>query len=206
MIELERFSVRRSPRQATEVKNLVDLEFCRLLYEQPGTLMRFRDWPRSVLNIARIAASESMQGYILKKEGVAKGLATIIFGQRIVQEQTGQAFVGSDLDYWLDRDATTENHVEVARALVSTSNYLARDADLQLQRSISQNGSYLEVNRVHTAFATEPLHTRLPRDGFALVMNEVGPSDGTISVSGVHDKFGVGRGGAPCQLYIASEI
>jgi hypothetical protein len=124
-IKLDPFSRLRSPFQGAEMASLVGSQGEWLMDQQPGTRFRYRDYPHAVKNIARLANHDTVKPFIVKKNSVAIGAATVILNQVLVNpDRPGKVITGNDVDYWLATGEDRPTHEAVARALIIQSHKL----------------------------------------------------------------------------------
>ncbi len=169
----------------------------------PGAVENYRSPMTSIKNIARIARSEMMKAYIVRRGELAYGVATVIFGQSIVHPSVG-TFMSTDLDYWIADGASEGYHEEVAFKL------MLRSEDLYRQRRMSQQ----VVNQKGTTDTSELVpapHQSImgtigkedpnPSVGLGTIMIPVG-EPATLTTPDGDDSYGITKDGRILQLYV----
>ncbi|HSW37239.1 MAG TPA: hypothetical protein VLG37_02615 [Candidatus Saccharimonadales bacterium] len=204
---LDRVSLPKSPKQAWDVKWLVEVERYWLKKDFPETVERYRDLPHSLYNLARLATHEGLRAYIIRRRSdkLAAGMATIICDQ-IVTHPVGGEIRGNDLDYWLGPDFPMSMHDATAEALLAESRKLT--LALRGEYCVGAMGAEMDRRFVdHACFTTvreDQVHypagltRRLGREGTERVAVLTTPYGG--------DPFGVTKGGVPLQLYHGSRL
>lgn len=199
-LELESFSRLKAPLQARDVCGLIKSERGWLVNIFPGTVDRYRDYPHAVKNIGRLAQSELLHAFILRKDKVTQGLATIILDQSIVHPEEGPRW-GVDLDYWLKKGSSRIDHEYTADALIQAAIKLEasrRQRDMDYGRNAS---AYLSSD--YPMFATmRPGHEASPI-GLADYLRPLGEPASLTTLTGA-DPYGVTKVGANLQLYYAT--
>ncbi len=107
--------------QAIRISRLVSVEEW-LKTEQVGTHHRYY-WPlKAVDSVRRLAASETLQAYLIHSSSTAvAGLATIIRDQHVLHPHQGR-IEGDDIDYWLAASQPLNIHSVVAEKLCEEQN------------------------------------------------------------------------------------
>lgn len=210
-VYLERFSRVKALKQGGEIHDLVRYQRDWLEDVRPDTVQRYRDLPHAIRNVARLAATEGIDAYIIrgKKHRMARGLATVVADQTVIHPDPEIGVVkGDDLDYWLRSYESNDFHAAVARSLV----YASAKPHLGFIDNGPDNigmGALLDKQGYHRAFATVPAdqgdHLPLGLMGRQVAspphMYARGEPAALSMPEGQEDRFGVTRGGAVVQLY-----
>ncbi len=179
MVGLEAFSKNHAIRQGLALHRLTHDGRVRdlLTTDYPSTLQRYRDWPHAIRNVARIAASGEVRAHIIRVDGVARGIGTIIFNQGIVHPDS-TLVRGNNIDYWLGPALNGGVHDAVVHQLLDHAEKLNDDDNFAVIGLASQSS------------------------GFRRVMRPVGePAQIASQVPG--DPFDIANGGQLSQLYVS---
>lgn len=208
-MNLEKFRLIFHKQQAREAATIVHEEEDWLSRVQPGTVERYQDEQHARYNIGRLAWSAwggEFNPYIVRENKVAKGLATIILNQQVMHPSFGSV-EGSDLDYWLVKDASEKLHLDTVMVLILEGHRLTINWQQHGRRPKipprlvhpSMLGS--KKPNAHQLFATVPISHPNPPIGFSNweAMEKVGGPAKLIPFGA--DKYDVARSGVLSQLY-----
>jgi hypothetical protein len=202
MVSLEKYSLLLSVRQAKDLTRLVSEEKDNLPDVFASVAKRYTDMPHAVKNIGLLAFKstfkEELDAFVVRsnQKRAALGIATIIFDQKVQHKAMGERR-GHDLDYWLYRDATEDEHIGTARALIAKS----AQAHLRSARVKPDPPTPQIKNIVNNAIATTVMGENYNR-GLHVFMEPVGQPDRLIPlVYPDQDTYDVSRVGKVVQLY-----
>ncbi len=200
-IKLDHYSKVRSAKQGYDLHELISAEKDWLGEFFAGTVTRYRDLPRSIKSVARVASSEAVKAFVVRDGKVAVGVATLILGQTLLHPSNG-AFFGTDLDYWLVRDANDETHEQTGRALIEAS---SRESFKQhVNPDASHPGIYgvSDDALLNYVFATTPTNTDYNRGLHNFLAQAGEPS--VLSSGTEGDPYGITKDQSVLQLYAAN--
>lgn len=197
-VSLDNFSLLRAPKQARDIHRLVLDEIDWLRESFPDTVKRYEDVRKAVKNVARLAISEGINAYIIRKDKVAKGLATIIFDQTVLHPIAGRVD-GNDLDYWLAKDADEELHNQTAACLLEENDRVSGRHHMYTSYDPVM-GNRPDVQRIIPVMAAVKVGQPYPPIGLTESLSAVGEPSPLKTPDG-GDPFGVTKGGTVLQLY-----
>ncbi len=121
-IFLEQFSFSKSPFQARDLNRLTEHERVQkhLLETNPLALERYTGRLNAIKNIVSLANSATSETFMIRKNDVAKGVATIALDKTIIHPVEG-AYTGSHLMYWMAPGMNDSVHGEVAESILDTA-------------------------------------------------------------------------------------
>ncbi|MDB5164776.1 MAG: hypothetical protein JWL89_402 [Candidatus Saccharibacteria bacterium] len=183
--------------QALNLSRLVSQEQDWLRQTRPETLQRYFDPSvRGKKNINRLAKSNEVQAFIVRKSIVAIGLATIVFDRTVIHPSLGSV-EGDSLDYWLRRGMDEATHRVVAEKLIAASQQINEE-----QRGPDNGLSSEAAPRriMHSMFAAVVQDVPNPSVGFAYHMDPMG-EPASLKTELPSDRFDIAKGGALAQLY-----
>lgn len=86
--------------QAKQLIRLVVAQTPHLAHDWRDVVAGYSTFTDAYRRVRRLAVSEELDAYIIRKDDTAIGLATVIRDQHIVHPSEGRV-EGDDLDYWL---------------------------------------------------------------------------------------------------------
>src|ERR1700691_2031008 len=128
IIDFEKFSVVRAPRQARDLHRFVQDEHEWLAEFYEGTARRNRNLPHAIYNVARLAILTQRDGerhsclIHFRQNGrriKIVGTATIILDSEVMNPSTGEVVHAHDLDYAVRAGSNALTHRIIARDLAS---------------------------------------------------------------------------------------
>ncbi len=195
-VYLERYSVPKAPKLGIDLHDLVRNERDWLQEAFPGTVERYRSLPRAIRNVFRIATDKGIEAYVIRNGrhlGQAIGIGTVIPNQTLIHPRLGW-IDGTDVDYWLSPDISTETHELVALSLVRAR------ARLAIKHLISGREKA----------APNPMMVAVPEGAtYNLgIQNIFHPFDGPAEVSTPDgdDPYGISKEGKVVQIYRSHDI
>jgi len=197
---LDSFSTLKAIPQGYHIGNVVHANRDKLKKDgRGGTVERYRDLPRAVKNVARLARHARRKGNFLpfliheKGKNEVLGLATIVLNQTVIHPNLG-AIRGDDLDYWADTSLLSQArqddlHKAVAREIVSRCAKPSALFRRHLFTTVVEGQQFLPLGLIE------------PAAGAGFIMDPVGEPAVLTMPGQKEDTFGVTRNPATVQVY-----
>jgi hypothetical protein len=201
IIDLDPYDAGKAGQQGHNLSKLVNSERDLLEIVQPDTLRRYRNRFKSAKSVGRIAASQEVHAFIVRKSHnhLAIGQATIIADQKLIHPRQG-LFEGYDLDYWIKPSEAKAYHGFVASSLighaVSWHNKRFSKNEYDQPEKLREINTRPKFNAIATIIDNHPN----PAIGFELVMARIG-EPASLTPGTPNDPYQVARGGKTSQLY-----
>jgi hypothetical protein len=203
LIFLEPFSAAKAESQASEIRGLVAQEVDWLEEVQPSTVKAYNSRRRARRTVVHRTRSSELEAYIVKRDDVAIGIATVIAGQRVIHPTKG-LYEGYDLDYWLMRGQRTEAHRTITSLLIGqfVGNH---NASMALRRrALERTGPIFSAENIwkYKAIASVLVNHPNPAIGFEEVPSMVAVGEPAVLTTDIpDDPYGMSRDGKLAQLY-----